>query len=76
MDRVCKYILNQKENHRKKTFEEEFMKMLQQFEIEIGKKQLFDFFVEDVTWRTYDFSEVDEPIKPKFYKQMISRPPP
>lgn len=47
MDRVCKYVLNQKEHHRKRTFEEEFMKMLQQFEIEIGKKQLFDFFVKD-----------------------------
>ena len=47
MDRVCKYILNQKEHHRKRTFEEEFMKMIKQFDIEIGKKQLFDFFIKD-----------------------------
>ena len=47
MDRVCKYILNQKEHHRKRTFEEEFMKMIKQFDIEISKKHLFDFFVKD-----------------------------
>ncbi|MCW5924718.1 MAG: IS200/IS605 family transposase [Saprospiraceae bacterium] len=46
-DAVCKYILNQKEHHRKKTFEEEFMKMVADFEIEIGKKQMFDFFIPD-----------------------------
>ena len=47
MDAVCKYILNQKEHHRKKTFEEEFLKMLADFEIEIGKKKMFDFFLPD-----------------------------
>lgn len=26
MDAVCKYILNQKEHHKKRTFEEEFLK--------------------------------------------------
>ena len=33
IDQVCKNILNQKEHHRKRTFEEEFMKMLKQFEV-------------------------------------------
>lgn len=47
MDAVCKYILNQKEHHRKKTFEEEFLKMLADFEVEIGKKKMFDFFLPD-----------------------------
>ena len=47
MDAVCKYILNQKKHHKKKTFEQEFRKMLVDFEIEIGKKQLFDFFIPD-----------------------------
>lgn len=47
MDAVCKYILNQKEHHAKRTFEEEFMKILQDFEVEIGKKQMFDFFLPD-----------------------------
>jgi len=46
-DAVCKYILNQKEHHREKTFEEEFGKILSDFEIEIGQKQLFDFFLPD-----------------------------
>ncbi len=46
-DAVCKYILHQKEHHRTRTYEEEFMKMLHDYEIEIGKKQLFDFFVPD-----------------------------
>lgn len=47
MDTVCKYILNQKEHHKKRTFEEEFLKMLRDFEVEIGQKQLFDFFLPD-----------------------------
>lgn len=47
IDAVCRYILNQKEHHRKKTFEGEFRKMLEDFNIEIGKKQLFDFFLSD-----------------------------
>jgi REP element-mobilizing transposase RayT len=47
-DAVCQYILNQKEHHRKRTFEEEFLKVLTDFEIEIGKKQVFDFFIPDV----------------------------
>lgn len=47
MDAVCKYILNQKEHHRKRTFEEEFLKILKDFEVEIGKKQMFEFFLPD-----------------------------
>lgn len=46
-DAVCKYILNQKEHHRAKTFEEEFFKILSDFEVEIGQKQVFDFFLPD-----------------------------
>ncbi len=46
-DAVCKYILNQKEHHRQKTFEEEFFKMLKDFEVEIGQKKMFDFFLPD-----------------------------
>lgn len=47
MDAVCRYILNQKEHHKKRTFEEEFLKMLQDFGVEIGKKKMFDFFLPD-----------------------------
>ncbi|MBK8922808.1 MAG: IS200/IS605 family transposase [Saprospirales bacterium] len=46
-DAVCKYILNQKEHHREKTFEGEFLKILVDFEVEIGDKQMFDFFLPD-----------------------------
>jgi len=46
-DAVCKYILNQKEHHRKRTFETEFMKILKDFEIDIEKKRMFDFFIPD-----------------------------
>ncbi len=47
MDAVCKYILNQKTHHAKRTFEEEFLKMIEDFGIEIGKKTMFDFFLPD-----------------------------
>lgn len=46
MDVVCKYILNQKEHHRKKTFREEFMKLCEDFGIEVGRKDFFTWFVE------------------------------
>lgn len=44
IDSVCKYILNQKEHHRQKTFREEFLKFCDDFGIEIGKKQIFEWF--------------------------------
>jgi putative transposase len=47
IDAVCRYILNQKEHHQSKTFEDEFMKTLRDFEVEIGQKKIFDFFVPD-----------------------------
>ena len=47
MDGVRKYVLNQKVHHRKRTFEEEFFKILTDFGVEIGKKRMFDFFVPD-----------------------------
>jgi putative transposase len=47
MDVVCKYILNQKEHHRNRTFEEEFLKIMADFEIDMGKKMMFDFFDAD-----------------------------
>jgi len=43
IDAVCKYILNQKVHHRQKTFQEEFLKFCEDFNIGIGKKQLFDW---------------------------------
>ncbi len=44
LDAVCKYILNQKEHHRRKTFKEEFLKFCEDFRIDIGKKQFFEWF--------------------------------
>lgn len=49
IDDVCKYILNQKEHHRKKTFREEFLKFCDDFEIDMGKKQVFDWVGETAT---------------------------
>ena len=44
IDRVAKYIMNQKEHHRKKSFRQEYLKMLQHFEVEYDEKYLFEFF--------------------------------
>ena len=43
LNTVCQYILNQKIHHQKKTFQAEFLKMCEDFGIEIGKKQFFDW---------------------------------
>ena len=47
LDTVVKYVLNQKEHHKKKSFEQEFMKILKDFDVEIGKNKMFDFFIPD-----------------------------
>ena len=41
IDRVVKYILNQKEHHKKKTFKEEYLKMLDDFNIPYDEKYIF-----------------------------------
>ncbi len=43
VDNVIKYIVNQKEHHKKKTFREEYIKMLEDFQVEYDAKYLFDF---------------------------------
>jgi putative transposase len=43
-DQVCMYIFNQKEHHKKRTFCEEYNKMIADFEIEVGRKEMFVFF--------------------------------
>lgn len=43
VDNVIKYIVNQKEHHKKKTFREEYIKMLDDFQVEYDEKYLFDF---------------------------------
>ena len=44
IDTVCKYVLNQKAHHRKTTFQDEFIAMINEFEIDTGKKDSFDYF--------------------------------
>lgn len=44
VDSVVKYILNQEEHHKKRTFREEYLDMLAKNEIEFKDEYLFDFF--------------------------------
>jgi putative transposase len=41
VDAVVKYILNQEAHHRKKTFLEEYMEVLDKFEVEYDEKYIF-----------------------------------
>lgn len=43
IDRVAKYVLNQKEHHRKITFREEYMNFLKKFNVEYDERYLFDW---------------------------------
>lgn len=44
IDNVIKYINSQPEHHRKKTFKEEYMELLDKNEIEFKEEYLFEFF--------------------------------
>lgn len=41
---VINYVMNQEEHHRTKTFEEEYLNMLQKFEIEFKDEFIFEFY--------------------------------
>jgi len=43
-DVVIKYIMNQEEHHRTKSFKKEYLKMLTDFEVEYEDKYLFEFY--------------------------------
>ena len=43
IERVYQYILNQEQHHYKKTFREEYVKLLQKYEVEYNEKYLFDW---------------------------------
>ena len=43
IDKVIKYIINQKEHHKKETFKEEYVRFLEEFKIEYQSEYLFDF---------------------------------
>ena len=42
-ENVYQYISSQEEHHRKKTFKEEYLDLLQKFEVEYNEKYLFDW---------------------------------
>lgn len=44
LDRVVKYVLNQEEHHRKKTFREEYTGLLEKFNVEYDPKYIFEFY--------------------------------
>ena len=46
IDGVVKYIMNQQEHHKKRTFKEEYLDFLRKFEAEYDEKYLFEW-VED-----------------------------
>jgi len=41
---VIQYIMNQEEHHKKATFREEYLKLLEQFGIEYNNQYLFEFY--------------------------------
>ncbi|UWX62000.1 IS200/IS605 family transposase [Chryseobacterium oranimense] len=43
VDSVVKYILNQEDHHKKKTFREEYLDFMEKFEIEYDPKYLFEW---------------------------------
>lgn len=43
LDKVIKYIMNQKLHHRKKSFKEEYIEILRKFEIEYKEEYLFEW---------------------------------
>ena len=44
IDSVYKYVMNQKEHHKKQTFKGEYINFLKKFEVEYDDKYLFDWF--------------------------------
>ena len=43
LNQVIAYIMNQKEHHKKKTFKEEYLELIQKFEIEHNPRNLFEW---------------------------------
>ena len=44
LDNIYNYIKTQEEHHKRKTFKEEYIELLEKFEIEFNHQFLFDFF--------------------------------
>ena len=45
VDRVCRYIAGQQKHHRKRTFRDEYIQLLQKFEIGYDERYLFEWIV-------------------------------
>lgn len=43
-DTVINYIMQQEEHHRKKSFKEEYLEILKNFEVDYDEKYLFEFY--------------------------------
>lgn len=43
LDNVVKYILNQKEHHKKKSFKEEYLQFLKEYEVDFDERYLFEW---------------------------------
>jgi len=50
IDAVVKYIGNQQEHHRKKSFREEYLEMLQKNNIKFCDEYLFEFFTDPISF--------------------------
>jgi REP element-mobilizing transposase RayT len=50
IDVVAKYVLNQENHHLRKTFRQEYLEMLKNFQIEYKDKYLFEFFDDINGW--------------------------
>ncbi len=46
IDTVIKYILNQEEHHNKKSFKDEYLEYLKQFDIEYDERYLFEWIAD------------------------------
>lgn len=44
LDTVCQYILNQEEHHKKRSFKEEYLDILQKNDVEYKDEYVFEFF--------------------------------
>jgi putative transposase len=44
LDSVIKYINNQEEHHKKRSFKEEYLDLLRKFDVDFNDAYLFDFF--------------------------------
>ncbi len=51
IDVVAKYVLNQEAHHHKQTFREEYVEMLNKFQVAYKNEYLFDFFDDVDIWK-------------------------